>query len=170
MKQWEADSTARRDGPGRISNGFARCVAIAAAIVCWTTLRAAEQPATPAKAEAAIPRSVFVNDPEVGKDPFFPTSSRRKDALPRVAVVTTNAAPVPSAVFDLLTLRGISGIKSQRLALINSATLAVGETADIKCYGGQIVRIRCREIRDFSVLVELVGPGEVRELKLREGV
>ena len=125
----------------------------------------------PAKSEAVIPKSVFVNNPEVGKDPFFPYSTRRKDAMPRAVVTapSTNAAPTTVIHVDL-KLKGIAGTKEQRLALINSVTVAQGETADIKCAGGQIIKIRCREIRDHSVLVELAGLGEVRELKLREGI
>lgn len=125
----------------------------------------------PAKSEGVIPKSVFVNNPEVGKDPFFPYSTRRKDTMPRavVAAPTTNAAPAPSIQVDL-KLKGIAGTKEQRLALINSVTMAQGETADIKCAGGQVVKVRCREIRDNSVLVEIVALGEVRELKLREHI
>jgi hypothetical protein len=131
---------------------------------------ASGQPA-PAKSESVIPKSVFVNDPEVGKDPFFPYSTRRKDAMPRAVVTapSTNATPALRIHVDL-KLKGIAGTKEQRLALINSVTMAQGETADIKCAGGHIIKVRCREIRDYSVLVELVGLGEVRELKLREGV
>ena len=135
-----------------------------AAIAC-----ASGQPG-PAKSEAVISKSVFVNNPEVGKDPFFPYSTRRKDAMPR-AVVTAPSSNAPAPVIHVdLKLKGIAGTKEQRLALINSVTVAQGETADIKCAGGQIIKIRCREIRDHSVLVELAGLGEVRELKLREGI
>jgi hypothetical protein len=155
-------------------------LALAAALVCGLTARAADKPqvaSTPTGAhraplqgtEVVIPKSVFVNDISVGRDPFFPNSTRRKDSMPRVAAVATNTTPTPVITVDL-RLKGIAGTKEQRLALINSVTMAQGETADIKCAGGQIVKIRCREIRDHSVLVELVAIGEVRELKLREGV
>lgn len=134
-------------------------------------VNASGQPATPPKSEVLIPKSTFVNNPEIGKDPFFPSSTRRKDAMPRAVVTapSTNSTPAPTLQVDL-KLKGIAGTKEQRLALINSVTMAQGEVADIKCAGGHIVKVRCREIRDQSVLVEIVALGEVRELKLREGV
>ena len=139
--------------------------------VLTVRVHAGGHPAAAAKPEAVIPKSTFINNPEVGKDPFFPHSTRRKDAMPRLVVTapSTNATSAPAIYVDL-KLKGIAGTKEQRLALINSVTMAQGEIADIKCAGGQIVKIRCREIRDHSVLVELVAIGEVRELKLREGV
>ena len=67
-------------------------------------------------------------------------------------------------------LKGISGTKAQPLALINSSTIAEGEVADIKWGLRQVVKVRCLEIRDSSVLVQLVGTSETRELKFREGI
>lgn len=113
-----------------------------------------------------VAKSVFTDDPNLGKDPFFPRSARRQPAVDVAAV--TNVPP-PSTLFSQLTLKGISGTKGQRLALINSATIGVGERAEIRA-GAQFVKILCREIRDSSVLIELVGGGEVRELKLRQGI
>ena len=113
-------------------------------------------------------RSVFVDDPRVGKDPFFPNSARRQAAVVEVASVN-RVAPPSSELFNKLTLKGISGVRGQRLALINSSTLAVGERADVRA-GSQFIKIRCREIRDSSVLIELDGGSEVRELKLRQGI
>jgi hypothetical protein len=126
-------------------------------------------PAALARATAPVQvRSVFRDDPASGKDPFFPLSVRRAPAVaPQVAA--TNAPPQSSELFNLLSLKGISGTRGQRFALINSATVGVGEKADVRA-GSQSIKIRCREIRDTSVLVELVGAGEVRELKLREGI
>jgi len=114
-----------------------------------------------------VVRSVFVDDPRVGKDPFFPNSARRQAAVEVSGL--TNVAPPSSELFSKLTLKGISGLRGQRLALINSSTLAVGERADVRA-GSQFIKIRCREIRDGSVLIELEGGSEVRELKLRSGI
>jgi hypothetical protein len=119
-------------------------------------------------AAPALVRSVFVDDPLVGKDPFFPNSTRRQAAAPQISL-TTNAVPQSSALFDKLALKGISGVKGQRLALINSSTVGEGEKADVRS-GSQLIKILCREIRDNSVLVEIVGVGEVREIKLRQGI
>lgn len=115
----------------------------------------------------AVVKSVFVDDPRTGKDPFFPNSSRRQPAVEVAGV--TNVAPPPSELFSKLILKGISGVRGQRLALINSSTLGVGERADVRA-GSQSIKIRCREIRDGSVLIELDGGSEVRELKLRSGI
>jgi hypothetical protein len=68
-----------------------------------------------------------------------------------------------------MLLKGISGTTSQRYALINNATFALGEAAEVRA-AGQVVKILLREIRDRSVLIEIVATGELRELKLREGI
>jgi hypothetical protein len=66
-------------------------------------------------------------------------------------------------------LRGISGKANRRLALVNGQTLAVGEEAAIRTTDG-VVRIRCLEIRDRSVVVAVEGENERKELTLRSGV
>lgn len=158
--------------PGRAKRSGvpAMIFALVAALLCCLNVRANDKTNALAMPELVVPKAVFVNDLNIGRDPFFPTSTRRKDSLPRIAnVTTTNVVPVPAIPLDL-KLKGIAGTKEQRLALINSVTVASGETAHIKCLGGQIAKILCREIRDDSVLIELVPAGEVRELKLREGI
>ncbi len=115
----------------------------------------------------ALIKSVFVADAPAGKDPFFPNSARRTQVLEQVS--PTNPTPQPSALFNLLTLKGISGAKGQMLALINSSTVSEGELVEIRS-GQQVVKIRCREIRPRSVIIELEGVGELKELKLREGI
>lgn len=118
--------------------------------------------------QVARPRSVFIDDPKQGKDPFFPDSVRRAPVVaqaPAQGKAATSSANLASA----LQLKGISGSKSQPYALINNATLAEGESTDIRA-GSQVVTVRCREIRDRSVLVEIGGTGEIRELRLREGI
>lgn len=120
-------------------------------------------------APAPRPLSVFVDEASRGKDPFFPDSTRR-NLQPAVARSNgTDAAPVvPASVYNF-SLKAISGSKLRPLALINNATISVGEATEVRM-GGRPVRIRCREIRDRSVLIEIDGTGEVRELKLREGI
>ena len=114
-----------------------------------------------------IPQSAFADKQDSGRDPFFPQSVRRRQVITRV--IATNNVPQVSAIFGQLLLKGISGTRDQRLALINSSTIAEGELADIRC-GRQTVKVRCVEIRDRSVLVELHGTSETKELKLREGI
>ena len=143
-----------------------------AALVWCGTVPAAEPVAEhapapgPAQSEVLVPKSFFADGPQAGKDPFFPNSTRRLEAA-----VTTNStnAVAPSSFLSQLALKGISGTKGQLLAIINNATLAAGELAEVKV-GGRTVKIRCREIRDRSVLIELEGGGEVKELKLRDGI
>ena len=113
-------------------------------------------------------KSVFIDDPRSGKDPFFPASTRRQGVTPQ-PVSPTSPTPEPVNYLSQLALKGISGPKNAPLALINSSTMAVGELAEIRL-GRQVVKIRCREIRDRSVIVELDGGGETRELRLREGI
>ena len=143
-----------------------------AALVWCMTVPAAEPVAghapTPpsAQSEVLVPKSFFADGPKAGKDPFFPNSTRRLEA----AVPTTSTdAVAPSSFLSQLALKGISGTKGQLLAIINNATLAAGESAEVKV-GGRTVKIRCREIRDRSVLIELEDGGEVKELKLRDGI
>jgi hypothetical protein len=115
----------------------------------------------------AFVKSVFVDDPRSGVDPFFPKSTRRAEVIEQQSV--TNSTPQPSDLFKNLALKGISGTKGAQLALINSSTVAVGELAEIRC-GRQVVKVICREIRDRSVIIELMGLGEMKELFLREGI
>ncbi len=129
--------------------------------------QASDKSATVAKpAPVVVPKSLFTDDAQLGKDPFFPNSTRRVAQSSRV--VPTNAPPTVSS-FNLLTLKGISGTKGQRLALINGATVAEGEAADIRA-GAQIIKIRCAAIHETSVLLELVGSKEMKEIRLREGI
>ncbi len=121
-----------------------------------------------AKFTPALIKSEFVTDARAGKDPFFPNSTRGRAVIEQIT--PTNPAPQqPSFVLSQLALKGISGLKGQRLALINSATVGIGELAEIR-FGQQTVKIRCLEIRDRSVLIALDSTGETRELKLRDSI
>lgn len=145
----------------------ARKVVALAALFSTCGLADASDKKSDAVVAGVIPQSTFVDKQDSGRDPFFPQSVRRRQVITRV--VATNHVPQVSAILGQLSLKGISGTKAERLALINSSTIAEGELADIRC-GRQIVRIRCVEIRDRSVLVELHGTSETKELKLREGI
>jgi hypothetical protein len=124
----------------------------------------AAQPASPAPVPApaaepaldlvTIPKSVFADDPQVGKDPFFPRSTRRAPQVQNVPVVET----IP----DLL-LKGVSGTFTKRLAIINNRTFEVGEEGELKS-NGQTVRVKCVEIKDKSVVIRINGSN--RELFL----
>jgi hypothetical protein len=116
------------------------------------TATAAGQTAT----ETAI-RSVFVipSNPQEGRDPFFPASTRpyqraQTVAHPHVADITS------------LVLKGISGPPDHRLAIINSHTFAVGDEQDLVTSQGRL-RVHCVEIKSDTVVVEFAG--ESHELK-----
>ena len=82
-------------------------------------------------------------------------------------VVRTNLQPtVAVAVTVDLKLNGISGTAARRLAIINNRTFEANEEGVVSTTSGP-VRIRCLEIKDDSVLVQ-VG-GEQRVLRLRPG-
>lgn len=80
-----------------------------------------------------------------------------------------NGAPTfPPPQFNDLVLKGISGSKTARLAMINNKTLGVGESASLKL-GDRAVKVKCVEIRQDSVMVS-VDDGQPREVRLRGGL
>src|SRR5258708_36117180 len=108
---------------------------------------APQPPALPQVDVAISTKSNFTDDPKFGKDPFFPRSMRRGIPDP----VTTNA---PLADVRDLVLKGISGGKDRRLALINNRTVANGEELEFK-FGNRTVKVRCVEIRGKSLVVRV---------------
>jgi len=68
--------------------------------------------------------------------------------------------------FDELVLKGISGTKQKRFAIINNQTLGAGEIGTVRV-SGKAVQIRCEEIHDQSVVVSWNRGQERRELKFR---
>jgi hypothetical protein len=68
--------------------------------------------------------------------------------------------------YDGLDLKIISGTPQRRLATVNNQTFLAGETLRVTVKRDTI-RVRCLEIRDRSVLIEVYGEGAPRELKLQ---
>ena len=66
---------------------------------------------------------------------------------------------------DQLKLKGISGSKTNRVALINNRTFAVNELVKIKL-AEKMVAVRCLEIRDESVIVSVGGLTKWKEVWL----
>ena len=149
-----------------VSRSIVKC-ALVLAFGCWVA-RADNQTNAAAKFTPALVKSVFVADAQAGKDPFFPNSTRGRVVVPEI-IPTNNVTPQPSLALEKLLLKGISGPIGQRLALINSSTVGIGEYAEIRL-GQQTVKIRCLEIRDRSVLIALDSTGETKELKLRDSI
>jgi len=109
--------------------------------------------ATAATGEFRFVKSTFVNTAGVGKDPFFPRSTRRG------AAVTTTPEVETGANFGFLSLKGISGSKNRRLAIINNRTFEPGEEGELRV-NGRIVRVRCVEIREDGVTVSINGQSQ----------
>lgn len=151
----------------------AKCVLLVLVSATLTApLRAAaptpkDAPSTNAPvADVPIPLSVFDDLPN-GRDPFFPNSKRR---MPKTPVVVTNQQPVVVervSKSQFLTLSGISGVGDRRLALINNRPFKAGETGEIRIPTGS-VRVECVEIREKSVLIQIEGENDRKELRLRE--
>jgi hypothetical protein len=89
---------------------------------------------------------------------------KEKTTSPSNTLVFAEARVV---VPDVLTLKGISGVKGRALALINDQTLAVGESGKVRV-GTTNVLVRCIEIRNDSVLIQIGESKEQRELSLRK--
>lgn len=111
--------------------------------------------ATPAVVEFHPIRSLFVDEIGRGIDPFFPKSERRRQVIVEPVVATTSTTP-NSRIVSQLELKGISGTRSRRIALINRKTFEVGEVGEIDL-GKETARIRCEQITDTSVTITLLS-------------
>jgi hypothetical protein len=126
------------------------------------TLAAAGTPAVWADApkvaqDKPVPaRSVFVMpaNPQEGRDPFFPESTR-----PYEEAVTTS----PVADLSAFSLKGISVERGHAMAIINNHTFAVGDEGDVLT-AGKRVHVRVIEIRSGAVVIDVNGAR--RELTL----
>jgi hypothetical protein len=114
---------------------------------------------TPAALQwAPGPKSEFVDDPEFGRDPFFPASIRR----PKVVVKTSDVEVARPLVPDTVVVKGISVFQGRKIAIINNYSLAEGEEFTLK---GTALRIKCVEIKEKSVVVS--ANGAIKEIPLR---
>lgn len=117
------------------------------------------QPAAPPDESAPLPRSEFIDDPATTKDPFFPNSTRRVPVR-TVAKGRTSAVPEPKSLSAGLSLKGITGSRSNPIALINNKTCAVGDVVQVKVPEGEVT-LKCLEIRQNAVVVTIEGePGQ----------
>lgn len=71
----------------------------------------------------------------------------------------------PTAVPATLVLKGISGTPQERFALINNATFETMEKGRVRV-GETNILIQCLEIRDNSVVIQVDGSNEKKELFL----
>ena len=92
---------------------------------------------------------------------------------PRAApspTVTWTAPPrsiAPPPVPSTLVLKSISGTPDHRFALINNATFEPMETGAVSV-GQTNVTIRCLEIREDSVVIQVVGSNEKKQLQFAQ--
>ena len=86
---------------------------------------------------------------------------RRDDSVDPLYLPSASPSPVPT----VLTLKGISGSGQHRFALINDVTLEPMERARVRV-GQTNVIVRCLEIRVNSVVIEVAGAKEKKELFL----
>jgi TPR repeat protein len=88
---------------------------------------------------------------------------RAKDFTPHRT--TKGELPDPQYVRDIV-LKGISGSPNARFALINNQTLGKGETGNVKA-GQKTVTVKCLEIKEKSVIVQIEGIEQPREIGLK---
>ncbi len=115
-----------------------------------------------APAEVVIPKSIFVSEGDIGKDPFFPNSTRTKRRAPEEP-----RKPVPQDLSQLLVLKGITGPPEKRIALINNLPFAKDEEGEVKAGNGK-VKIHVLEIGEKSVTISIAGTATPKELLLQE--
>jgi len=90
-------------------------------------------------------------------------SIARESETPRKPVAWNPPPPAAAIHYGPLALKSISETKDRRIVLINNATLTTGETAKVRAEDKDVV-VRCREIREDSVLITC--DGKEMELKL----
>jgi hypothetical protein len=109
--------------------------------------------------EPVIRQSLFIvpSTTSEGKDPFFPHLTDRFSAPPTAKPVK----PSNNVGVDALTLQGVAGHTNARICVINGRTFAIGDEDGVPTSSGR-VQIRCLEINETNVVIELGG--ERREL------
>ena len=136
-------------------------LALAAVFLLTGVLRGAETNRPPA--QVVFPKSVFVSEGDIGRNPFFPNSRR---LVPKQSE-NPDKTPVAQDWSQLLVLKGITGPPESRIALINNLTFSKGEEGTVRAGAGK-VRLRVVEIRDKSVIITIPGVPGTRELLLQD--
>ncbi|MFN3407623.1 MAG: hypothetical protein ACK45B_01400 [Limisphaerales bacterium] len=139
------------------------CVAGAAPNAAGPEGKAPAKAAPASEAPIEIPKSQFIipASPSEGRDPFFPESMRLFASQVR-ATSAKASAPAPA----VLVLKAISASGNRRVASINNRPFEAGEEGEV-VIGNSRVRVRCVEVREDRVLVEVEG--QPQELRLRAG-
>lgn len=100
---------------------------------------------------------VFLSAPGQGRDPFFPSSQRRQDAVEEA----TEELQLSAGVLTNLTLQSILGGR-RPVATINNRVFVEGETGGIALANGDRVEMTVIEIEPNSHVVIILEklPGE----------
>ncbi|HUZ06810.1 MAG TPA: hypothetical protein VMV89_04910 [Candidatus Paceibacterota bacterium] len=121
-----------------------------AGIAGWSSLANAGNVPSADAADTNVVQSVFVlpDNPNEGRDPFFPDSMRPypKPTQPRGEIA-----------FSDIKLEGISRAGSSVFVVINDVTFGVGDEADVKTAHGRKVHVLCKQIEGDSAVVEVGG-------------
>lgn len=136
----------------------------AAAVLAATSVHGASPAKSAAPAREAAPeapQSVFVIDPKLGRDPFFPLSKRFEQLLPKTNDVYTPPQP---QFPEELQCRGIT-LGERRLAMVNGRSVEAGERFPFRLPNGTVLQVQCLQIRERSVILEVNGVR--KELHLR---
>ena len=96
----------------------------------------------------------YMGKPGAGSVAQAKEKTKADDAPPPPMFNGAQVKPPPQ--YTELKLQGISGPAGRKLAIVNSQTLGVGESAQVKL-GGKDVPVRCVEIREKSVLLVVDG-------------
>ncbi len=119
-----------------------------------------------------VPKSIFIDDPAKGLDPFFPKSERRltnnasSDPRRGSNILSGVSVSDPRTFLAMLNLQGISrAARGNRLAVINNHTFTLGEASTIRL-GGATNVVTCEDIKDGFVVVSVRGVAEKKTLFL----
>jgi hypothetical protein len=87
---------------------------------------------------------------------------------PEPAFAFANVSPAPPRpALTNLVLKGLSGSKARRFALINDGTFALNEQGKVRLGTSNVV-ITCKEIRDDAVVIHVTGESAPRILALEK--
>jgi hypothetical protein len=124
--------------------------------------------ATAATNEIPMHRSVFDDTSKTGKDPFFPSTTRRERPVAQNGAAKPQQPKLPPSGY--LRVTGIWPNKTRPLVLINKVIFAPGERGEVPYFVPELsstgplqkVQVHVMEIRERSVLVSVEGePGTI---------
>lgn len=136
-----------------------------------TAVSAANTATNSSVGEAMLHKAAFEDRPNLGRDPFFPNSSRRVQQVAR-AQGEISRPKLPFSSY--LKLSGLAAGKARPLAVINSSVFSPGERGEVaisftnaqNTVEMKEVQVRCLEIRKDSVLISVEGESGVKELRV----